>query len=145
MSWAWTLDPGPCQSSITYSYIYIYIYMLAPPCKIQLLSDITRKLISCKQLNVDLEPFNTVWANVIRETIEEMTQFWRAHLNQVFGCCGPGAPRLCLSRCSKRNHKRNDTVLKPIDFMQTTECGPGALQHCLSNCHKRNHRRNDTV
>ena len=29
-----------------------------------------------------------VWANVIRETIEEMTKFWRVHLNQVFGCSG---------------------------------------------------------
>ena len=33
-----------------------------------------------------LEPFSTVWAHVIRETIAEMSKFWRAHLNQVFGC-----------------------------------------------------------
>ena len=58
---------------------------------------------------------------------------------------GHGRHQLCLSKCSKRNHRRHSIVLKGFStniwVLRLQIYEPGALEPYLSNCSRRNHRR----
>ena len=58
---------------------------------------------------------------------------------------GHGRHQLCLSKCSKRNHRRHCIVLNDFStniwVLRLQIYEPGALEPYLSNCSRRNHRR----